>query len=74
MMYLGGINAADVIHALRDCPVVHTGRLDVYQTAGAVVRVATDALSFPAIRATVDSTRLADGRQLVTIVGVNPLY
>ena len=74
MMYLGGINAADVIHALRNAPVVHTGRMDIYQLPNAVVRVAVDALEFTGIRCQVDSTPLADGRRLVTIIGVDPLY
>jgi hypothetical protein len=64
----------DVIRALRNCPVVHTGHMDVYQLPGAIVRVAVDALEFRAIRATVDSTPLMDGRKLVTIMGVDPLY
>lgn len=73
-MYLGGISAQDVINALRNAPVTHTGRMDIYQTKAAIVRVATDALEFRALRATVDSTPLADGRKLITIVGVDPLY
>jgi hypothetical protein len=73
-VFLGGINAVDVIRALRNCPVVHTGHMDVYQLPGAIVRVAVDALEFRAIRATVDSTPLMDGRKLVTIMGVDPLY
>ena len=73
-MYLGGIDASAVVYALRDAPVTHTGRMDIYQLPNAVVRVAVDALEFTGIRCQVDSTPLADGRRLVTIVGVNPLY
>jgi hypothetical protein len=72
-MYLG-TTAPDVLSMLEGLPVVHTGKMDIYQTSSAVVRVEPSALTHRILRCAVDSTPLADGRKLVTITGGEQPY
>ena len=72
-MYLG-TTTRDVLSMLEGLPVTHTGHMDIYESRSAVVRVATDALTFRTIRAIVDSTPLLDGRRLITITGNEQPY
>lgn len=68
-MYLGSTSAS-IRDMLASLPVTHTGRMDVYQSTSAVVRVELDAWNYTTVRVDVDSTLTADGRKVLTVRGM----